>query len=230
MSIENIILCDKSIGDGSKLEDLKEIAKNDKNELCRAAAIKQLGKRNDIESLQYIFELMLDPSEDGYIIDIFVLPIIAEMDRVLVLDHMKRRLEEPKENVRHEAIKVIAKIAQKGDRKAKFLLDSVIYNENESRRNRGLAKLSLKIRISLRDAVDIVKDYFSEIYHEKEYAKALNLPLVEWIGFSLIEANEVEDKYIIKCELKENYFSVVKTKYTVEVNDNGEIIGVYRGA
>lgn len=82
--------------------------------------------------------------------------------------------------------------------------------------------------VSLKEAISIANDYFSDLYHEKEYAKAIGLPNLNWVGFNVIDADESEGIYVIKCEVKENYFSANKRKYTIRISKEGAIIGVKR--
>ena len=80
--------------------------------------------------------------------------------------------------------------------------------------------------IDLRAAIDIANDYFSELYHEREYAKGTGLPNLNWIGFNVQETGEKDGIYEIKCKVKENYFSFVKSKYTLKISKDGAILGV----
>lgn len=80
--------------------------------------------------------------------------------------------------------------------------------------------------IDLRDAIDVAHDYFSELYHEREYATAAGLPDLNWIGFNVLDTDEKNNIFEIKCEVKENYFSFVKSKYNLKISKDGTILGV----
>jgi hypothetical protein len=80
--------------------------------------------------------------------------------------------------------------------------------------------------IELIDAIDIVHDYFSDLYHEREYSRARGLPILNWIGFNVLEADEVDGIYEVKCEVKEDYVSFVKCNYAFKISKDGTILGV----
>lgn len=80
--------------------------------------------------------------------------------------------------------------------------------------------------IDLKEAIDVAHDYFSELYHEREYANAVGLPDLNWIGFNVLDAEEKNGIFEIKCEVKDNYFSHVKSKYHLKISKDGTILGV----
>lgn len=77
--------------------------------------------------------------------------------------------------------------------------------------------------INMDRAIELARDYFSKLYREEEYAKAAGLTIPNLIGFNTISATEEDGLYIIKCEVKESYFSITKYKYILKINKLGEL-------
>jgi hypothetical protein len=77
--------------------------------------------------------------------------------------------------------------------------------------------------INIVKAIELARDYFSKLYREEEYAKATGLAIPNLIGFNTISATEENGLYVIKCEVKESYFSLNKNVYTVKINKMGEL-------
>lgn len=83
--------------------------------------------------------------------------------------------------------------------------------------------------INIAEAVKIVEGYFKDLYHEKETSESMGLPPnYSWIAFDIVEAKEVSNKYVIKCEVKPSMFASIKHTYIIEVSKVGMIMGVKR--
>ncbi|MGB5099887.1 MAG: hypothetical protein WBN94_04735, partial [Methanothrix sp.] len=77
--------------------------------------------------------------------------------------------------------------------------------------------------INLNMAIDLARNYFSKLYREEEYTKATGLTIPNLIGFNTISATEENGLYVIKCEVKDSYFSPNKYVYTLKINKMGEL-------
>ena len=70
--------------------------------------------------------------------------------------------------------------------------------------------------INMDKAIELARNYFSKLYREEEYSKATGLTIPNLIGFNTISATEENGLYIIKCEVKDSYFSPMKYVYTLK--------------
>jgi hypothetical protein len=77
--------------------------------------------------------------------------------------------------------------------------------------------------INMDKAIELARNYFSKLYREEEYSKATGLTIPNLIGFNTISATEENGLYIIKCEVKDSYFSPIKYVYTLKINKMGEL-------
>lgn len=69
--------------------------------------------------------------------------------------------------------------------------------------------------IDLVDAIDIAHEYFSEQY-----------PDLNSIGFNVLDASENDGIYEVKCEVKEDHFTSIKSTYIFKIRKDGDILGV----
>lgn len=81
-------------------------------------------------------------------------------------------------------------------------------------------------KISIQEATKIVKDYFGQMLGAGEVVAGKKL--IDWLDFRLISALGKTDYYLIKCELKENIFSVTRLTYLIKVSYTGTIKEVKR--
>ena len=97
--------------------------------------IDQLSDLNDSPAVDAIFEILM--SSNNKLVKKIALPAIKRMDANMVLESMEHRLEDPKEETRHQAIEVIGWFGS-NNREAVRLL-TIAREEDQSRKNRGFA-------------------------------------------------------------------------------------------
>ena len=80
--------------------------------------------------------------------------------------------------------------------------------------------------INSKKAVEIVKEYFANL--KGANIKIGERKLIDLLGFDVIKMEELEDRFIVNCEILENIFRNDKKQYKIIVSKKEGIIDILR--